>query len=69
MITKKTWKEFHESGMLWWINRLLHTFGWAIVIEVGEDEVGSPPQARLTYRDQRCSRPRRVPRNLTGNLE
>lgn len=30
MINKKTWEEFRNSGMLWWINMILHTFGWAI---------------------------------------
>ena len=34
MIQKKTWSEFKESGLLWWINRMLHLFGWAIVIEM-----------------------------------
>lgn len=34
MISKKTWNEFKESGFLWWINMILHTFGWAIVTEV-----------------------------------
>ena len=33
MVNKKTWKEFQESGLFWWINMILHTFGWAIVIE------------------------------------
>lgn len=33
MINKKTWIEFRNSGMLWWINMLLHTFGWAITYE------------------------------------
>ena len=32
MIEKKTWQEFRESGLFWWINMILHTFGWAIVI-------------------------------------
>jgi len=31
MVEKKTWKEFRDSGLLWWINMILHTFGWAIV--------------------------------------
>jgi hypothetical protein len=39
MVTRKTWKEFRESGLLWWINMILHTLGWAIVVEV-EDETG-----------------------------
>lgn len=36
MISKKTWNEFKESGFLWWINMILHTFGWAIVTEVND---------------------------------
>ena len=30
MIDKKTWEEFRDSGLFWWINMILHTFGWAI---------------------------------------
>ncbi|MFA5317463.1 MAG: hypothetical protein WC369_08585 [Dehalococcoidales bacterium] len=33
MVEKKTWKEFRVSGLLWWINMILHTFGWAIVVD------------------------------------
>lgn len=33
MVNKKTWQEFRESGLLWFINSILHMFGWAIVIE------------------------------------
>lgn len=33
MINKKSWKEFRESGLLWWINTTLHMFGWAIVYD------------------------------------
>lgn len=38
MVKKKTWEEFRESGFLWWINMILHTFGWAIVVETNEEE-------------------------------
>ena len=31
-MTKKTWEEFQQVGLLWWINRALHLFGWAIVL-------------------------------------
>jgi hypothetical protein len=31
MIEKSTWKEFCETGLLWWINFQLHLFGWALV--------------------------------------
>ena len=37
MVTKKTWKEFRENGFLWWINMILHTFGWAIVIDIDDN--------------------------------
>lgn len=36
---EKSWKEFRESGFLWWINMILHTFGWAIVVEVEGNEI------------------------------
>lgn len=51
MVDKKAWKEFRESGLLWWINMILHTFGWAIVIDIGEDgEVTDAYPARVKYR-------------------
>jgi hypothetical protein len=31
---KDNWKEFRDSGLLWWINMILHTFGWAIVVDI-----------------------------------
>ena len=34
MTEKRTWKEFRETKLLWWINRILHTFGWAIAVEM-----------------------------------
>lgn len=37
MITKKSWKEFKETGLLLYINQVLHVFGWAIVFEQDED--------------------------------
>ena len=37
MINKKSWEEFKKSGLLWWINMILHTFGWAIVIATEKD--------------------------------
>ena len=48
---KKSWEEFRLSGMLWFINRIIHIFGWAIVISYDENEnvVGAYP-ARVSYR-------------------
>lgn len=51
MVTKKTWKEFRESGFLWWINMILHTFGWAIVIDVDDNgEITDAYPARVKFR-------------------
>ena len=33
MIDKKSWSEFRTSGMLWFVNMILHTFGWALVLD------------------------------------
>jgi hypothetical protein len=38
MLEKKTWNEFRDSGLLWFINRTLHLFGWAIVIDFEDIE-------------------------------
>lgn len=36
---ERSWKEFHETGLLWLINMLLHLFGWALVSEISDQEV------------------------------
>ena len=51
MVNKKSWEEFRSSGMLWWINMILHTFGWAIVLSVNEDgSISEAYPARVKYR-------------------
>ncbi len=51
MVTKKTWKEFRESGFLWWINMILHTFGWAIVVDIDDNgEITAAYPARVKFR-------------------
>ena len=52
MVTKKTWTEFQESGLLWWINRILHTFGWAIVYSFNDNtkELVDVYPARVKFR-------------------
>lgn len=39
------------TGLMWWINRALHVFGWAIVVEVMEADgsVVDVYPARVTY--------------------
>ena len=50
MVTNSSWEEFRASGLAWWINRLLHTFGWALVFEI------DPASLRLPTRQQRVVR-------------
>jgi hypothetical protein len=50
MVKRKTWNEFRDTGLLWWINMVLHTFGWAIVFEMKADQVGDVYPARVKYR-------------------
>lgn len=51
MVNNKSWEEFRNSGLLWWINMILHTFGWSIVIDVKEDgKISNVYPARVKYR-------------------
>lgn len=51
MVAKKTWKEFRESGLLWWTNMILHTFGWAIFVDVNDSgEIANAYPARVKFR-------------------
>lgn len=51
MVDKRTWKEFRESGLLWWINMILHTFGWAIVFNIEDNgEISEVYPARVKFR-------------------
>lgn len=51
MVNKKSWKEFRECGLLWWINMILHTFGWAIVYNIDKDgNITEVYPARVKFR-------------------
>ncbi len=50
MIERNDWKEFQKSGLLWWINMILHTFGWALVIECSNDGIEVAYPARVKFR-------------------
>lgn len=51
MITKKTWDEFRACGLLWFINSILHLFGWAIVCEIDDEgKVFEAYPARCKFR-------------------
>ena len=50
MVNKKEWSEFRSTGLLLFINQILHVFGWAIVFDMDGDEVKSVYPARVKYR-------------------
>lgn len=37
MVTEKSWKEFQDTGLLFYINQILHVFGWAICLDVNDE--------------------------------
>lgn len=50
MVKKKSWQEFRDSGLLWWINMILHTFGWAITVEMEDGKITDAYPARVKFR-------------------
>ena len=51
MVEQKSWEEFRKCGLLWWINMILHTFGWAIAVEIEESgKVIDAYPARVKFR-------------------
>lgn len=39
MIEEKTAEEFRNSGLLWFINTILHMFGWAICFDLEKNMI------------------------------
>ena len=50
MIVEKSWEEFRDSGFLWWVNMILHTFGWAITVKMEDGKVIDAYPARVKFR-------------------
>ena len=50
MVTRKTWKDFRDTRLLWFINTILHVFGWSIVLEIEDGEVVDAYPARVKFR-------------------
>jgi hypothetical protein len=48
----QAWRAFMDAGLLWWINRGLHVFGWAIEVlcEPNGDPIEATPRRGVTYR-------------------
>jgi len=51
-VSKKSWEQFRSAGLLWFINSILHLFGWAIVFdyEKGEKTIKEVYPARCKFR-------------------
>lgn len=50
MVNRKSWEEFRNSGFLWWVNMVLHTFGWAICGNMEDGKVKDVYPARVKFR-------------------
>jgi hypothetical protein len=50
MVTEKTWDEFRATGLGWWINNMLHLFGWSLVYVIEEGKTVRCFPARVKYR-------------------
>lgn len=44
------WKKFRDSGLLWFVNSILHVFGWNIVLEMENGKVLKAYPQRTKYR-------------------
>ena len=48
---KKSWEEFRDTGLLWWVNRIIHLFGWAILMEYDDkDRLIAVYPAKVSFR-------------------
>lgn len=52
MVEERSWEEFRNVGLLWWINTMLHMFGWAIVVILEDDKktISKVYPARVRFR-------------------
>lgn len=50
MVDPKSWEEFQSTGLLLYINQVLHIFGWAIVLEYQDGKPVGVYPARVKFR-------------------
>lgn len=71
-IVKKTWGEFRNSGMLWWVNTMLHMCGWSLVATKKDGEITELYPARVDFRgfseDSNTDGYRKVTKYLKQNI-
>ena len=68
---ERSWEEFRNSGLLWFINRFLHLFGWAIAVEMeeGSEQVIRSFPIRCRYRGFDIDSEERGFKNVTNFLK
>lgn len=74
MINPKSWNEFRESGVFWFINSIIHLFGWVLVLEISiEGDIIDCYPARTKYRgfDPAINENgyKRLTEHLAGNID
>lgn len=72
-ITPASWDEFRNSGLLWFVNRTLHLFGWTIVYTArenadGEMEILNVYPARTSFRGFDAESEDKGFHNLTNHI-
>lgn len=45
-----SWEQFRKSGLLWFINSILHLFGWAIAVVLTDGKITDVYPTRVSYR-------------------
>ena len=68
MVHRRSWRTFRNVGLLWWVNRLLHLFGWAIVYEFDKGKITEVYPARCKFRGFSADVEEKHFRKLTKHL-
>ena len=45
-----SWEQFKKSGLLQFVNSILHLFGWAVVVVIVGDKVVNAYPSRVSFR-------------------
>lgn len=50
MVTRKSWEEFRQNGLLWFTNLILHMFGCSIAVKQDNNIIVDVYPVRVKYR-------------------
>jgi hypothetical protein len=71
MLARVAWDEFRDAGLMWWVNRQLHLFGWSLVAVVDPADPAKTVKvypARTEFRGFCSSAEERGFKSLTRHL-